>query len=73
LNALYQDVKKRRVNDRWPLMNLLNAVAVHLDPAQIPEAISQISTAVQKDPKSPKSLDNFLTTLQFRDDMLKEI
>ena len=54
-------------------MKLLNVVAVHLDPAQIPEAISQISTAVYKDPKSPKSLDNFLTTLQFRYDMLKEI
>jgi hypothetical protein len=54
-------------------MNLLNAVAVHLNSAQIPEAISHISTAVQKDSKSPKSLDNFLTTLQFRDDMLKEI
>jgi len=73
LSALYQDVKKGRVNDGWALMKLLNVVAVHLDPAQIPEAVSQISTAVQKDPKSPKSLDNFLTTLQFRDDMLKEI
>jgi hypothetical protein len=73
LSALYQSVKKGGINDGWTWINLLNTIAVHLNPDQIPEALSQISAAVQKHSKSPNRLDHFLATLQFRDDMLKEI
>jgi hypothetical protein len=73
LDAICQNLKEGKLNDGWPWINLLNVVALHLDPVRIPESISQISAAVKKDSKSPNHLDNFLATLQFRDDMLKEI
>jgi hypothetical protein len=73
LSALYQNVKKEKISDGWQWMHALNAVSLHLDPVQIPDAISQISASVKKDSNSPNRLDNFLATLQFRHEMLKEI
>jgi hypothetical protein len=73
LSVLRQNVKKDEVSDTWQWMRALNAVALRLDPALIPDAISQTSASIQKKSKSPNCLDNFLAALQFRHEMLKEI
>ncbi|HMV51943.1 MAG TPA: DUF5691 domain-containing protein [Blastocatellia bacterium] len=77
LDSLLQSIRKNQVSDQWNWTSLLAHIAVYFNAEQIPEAIAQVSAAMQKQnrpPKClPKCLDDFIATLQFRQDMLKEI
>lgn len=73
LKALSESIRKNQVDDGWQWPSLLNQMAVSLNPDQIPEAVREIGSAMQNKPKVPKSLEKFLDSLRFRDEMLKEI
>lgn len=77
LGSVLQSIRKNQVGDQWNWASLLSHMAIHFNAEQIPEAIAQVSAAIQKQAREPgrppKCLDDFVATLQFRQDMLKEI
>ncbi len=73
LGSLLQSIRQNQVGDQWHWASLLSHMAIHFNAEQIPEAVAQVSAAIQKQARPPKCLDDFVATLQFRQEMLKEI
>jgi hypothetical protein len=73
LGSLLQNIRKNQIGDQWNWASLLSHIAIHFNAEKIPEAIAQVSAAIQKQARPPKCLDEFVATLQFRQEMLKEI
>ena len=73
LNSVYKHVKDKDIKTPWKWSELLQTIACRLSPARIPEALSRLTKSVPDGPGVTEEIEKFLTLLQFRRGMLKEI
>ena len=73
LNSVCKHVKDKDIKTPWKWSELLQTIARRLSPALMTEALSRLGKVASKKLDTTEEIEKFLTLLQFRHDMLKEI